>query len=304
MLKQWCLAVVVLLGLSAQAQEPPLGDIELSEFKTGESVTLSELDRTQPTYIKLWATWCKPCMEQMPHFETLYQRFSDDVNIVAVNININENRENIQNVIERHKLTMPVWLDQEGKLAQALGLVGTPYSVLINADGNVVYTTHDSDDNLERFLQMLADGQTLESADTDALDETQRKALLEPWMEGEHLLFFTATWCDWYLKDSRPEMAQKCQRVQTELNALQKRLSEKNWQGVVNHLWTDEKALAEFIQLYELDMPFRVDTGGVLFSAFNVRTLPTLVSVKDGKVQARITDFSDEDAVVGRLSEQ
>lgn len=295
--------MVVLVSLSVQAENSEFADIELTDFKKGNSITMAGLDSTKPTYVKLWATWCKPCMEQMPHFEELHQQFSETVNVVAVNININENRDHIQETIERHNLSMPVWLDREGKLAQALGLVGTPYSVLINTDGNVVYTTHDSDDNLERFLKMLASGQTLESAGTDALDEAKRKALLEPWTEGEHVLFFTATWCDWYLKDSRPEMAQQCQRVQSELNSLQKRLSDKNWQGVVNHLWTDEKALSEFTELYEIELPFLVDTGGVLFSAFNVRTLPTLISLKDGKVQARITDFSDEDAVVEQLSE-
>ncbi|WP_347329885.1 TlpA family protein disulfide reductase [Marinimicrobium locisalis] len=303
MLKQWCVALVVLASFSVQAEKSEFADIKLTDFKTGNRVTVGSLDATKPTYVKLWATWCKPCMEQMPHFEALHQQFSKQVNVVAVNININENRDHIQKAIERHDLSMPVWLDREGKLAEALGLVGTPYSVLINTDGNVVYTAHDSDDNLERFLKMLASGQTLESAGTDALDEAQRKALLEPWMEGEHLLFFTATWCGWYLEDSRPEMAQKCQRVQSELNSLQKRLSDRNWQGVANHLWTDEKALSEFTQLYELKLPFRVDTGGVLFSAFNVRTLPTIISVKDGKVQARVTDFSDQDAVVEQLSE-
>ena len=302
MFKYGWLILALCLNLPALAGEPRFDDIPLTEFTTGKTVSLAGLERDKPTYIKFWATWCKPCMEQMPHFEALYQAYSDQINIVAVNININEQRPHIQRVIEQYDLTMPVWLDDEGQLAQALGLVGTPYSVLINTAGNIVYTTHESDDKLDRFISMLADGQQLESTDTEAMTEAQQQALLEPWMKGEHLLFFTATWCDWYLEDSRPEMSQACKQVQSELNDLHAQLKDQEWQGVVNHLWTDEQALADFIRLYDLKMPFQVDTGGVLFTAFQIRSIPTLIRVKDGEVQTRITDFSNTDRLIEQLA--
>ena len=302
MFKFGWLVLILCLNLPAHAGEARFDDIPLSEFTTGKTVSIAGLEDDKPTYLKFWATWCKPCMEQMAHFEALHQTYADRMNIVAVNININEQRPHIEDVIEQYDLSMPVWLDEKGQLAQALGLVGTPYSVLINTAGNVVYTTHESDDRLDRFISMLAQGQQLESAGTEALTEAQQQALLEPWMKGDHLLFFTATWCDWYLKDSRPEMSQACAQVQSGLNDLHARLDDKHWQGVVNHLWTDEQALADFTQLYDLEMPFQVDTGGALFTAFQVRSIPTLIRVKDGEVQARITDFSNSDTVIEQLA--
>lgn len=296
------LVLVLCLNLPAHAGEPRFDDIPLSEFTTGKTVSIAGLERDKPTYIKFWATWCKPCMEQMAHFAALHQTYADRVNFVAVNININEQRSHIGDVIEQYNLDMPVWLDDDGQLAQALGLVGTPYTVLINTAGNVVYTTHESDDRLDRFISMLAQGQQLESTGTEAITEAQQQALLEPWMKGEHLLFFTATWCDWYLKDSRPEMSQACEQVQSELNDLHAALNDKHWQGVVNHLWTDEQALADFMRLYDLKMPFLVDTGGALFTAFHIRSIPTLIRVKDGEVQARITDFRNADIVIEQLA--
>lgn len=296
------LVLVLCLNLPAHAGEPRFDDIPLSEFTTGKTVSIADLEGDKPTYIKFWATWCKPCMEQMAHFAALHQTYADRVNVVAVNININEQRPHIGDVIEQYNLDMPVWLDDDGQLAQALGLVGTPYTVLINTAGNVVYTTHESDDRLDRFISMLAEGQQLESTGTEAITEAQQQALLEPWMKGEHLLFFTATWCDWYLKDSRPEMSQACEQVQSELNDLHAALNDKHWQGVVNHLWTDEQALADFMRLYDLKMPFLVDTGGALFTAFHIRSIPTLIRVKDGEVQARITDFRNADIVIEQLA--
>lgn len=294
--------IVLLLCWPVQAQQLNYREVQLGQLGSADTVTFGSRDSGKPTYIKFWATWCQPCMQQMPHFEELQQKFKDKVDFVAVNININEERAKIDEVIARFGLSMPVLLDNEGQLGLALGLVGTPYSVLLNSEGEVVYTTHESDANLDRFLSMLAKGSQLSSATTDAIDGERMQALLAPWQKGEHLLFFTATWCDWYLLDSRPAMAQQCKQVQDGLNGLQQRLPNTPWHGFVNHLWTDEQALAEFNQLYHMQVPFSIDTAGALFTEFNIRSIPMLIRVKDGKVTARISDFSNQDVVIKQLS--
>ncbi|HJS13448.1 MAG TPA: TlpA disulfide reductase family protein, partial [Rheinheimera sp.] len=89
---------------------PDYKTVQLQQFPTLQPFTLASLDQTKPTYIKLWASWCQPCMEQMPHFEKLYQEYGDKVNFVAVNININEKRQEISKVQQRFKLSMPIYL--------------------------------------------------------------------------------------------------------------------------------------------------------------------------------------------------
>lgn len=300
----WLAGVLMALSFSGAVQGEDFRTIKLQQFENGKSITLGELASDKPVYLKMWATWCKPCMEQMPHFEALQKLYGDKVNFVAVNININEREDKIAQVIKRFNLTMPVWLDNEGQLGVALGLTGTPYSVLINRLGYVVYTTHESDANLDRFIAMLAKGQTLQSTATEAVTAEQKHDVLQKWQHGEQLVFFTATWCDWYLQDTRPEMASSCKQAQTALNSLQQQLPAKAWHGVVNHLWTDEQALAEFNTLYKMTVPFSIDEAGVLFNHFNIRVIPTLLEIKDGKVSQRITDFTDTKRVVQQLSGQ
>lgn len=263
--------------------------IELTDFRSNKVVNLSKFDETKPTYIKLWATWCKPCMEQMPHFQRIQEKYSDRVNILAVNININENMKYINDVINQNGLTMPVLLDKNGKLSEALGLVGTPFSVLINTDNNIVYTTHKSDAVLDTFVNKLADGSKLASESSKIITVEEKQNIINPWLEGNHTLFFTATWCDWYLKDSRPEMAGKCKEVQSNITQLYDSSEAKKWHGFVNHLWTDKKALTDFTQLYNISFPFDIDTNGALFTYFNIRSIPTIIKVEDGKVIKRIT---------------
>ena len=88
-------------------------------------------------------------------------------------------------------------------------------------------------------------------------------------------------------------MSAHCRLAQQSLDQLAAEFPQSRWQGVVNHLWTDDKALTDFIALYQLKVPMQIDTGGVLFQHFNVRDIPLLLKIKDGKIVGRITDFND-----------
>ncbi|PKM21232.1 MAG: redoxin [Gammaproteobacteria bacterium HGW-Gammaproteobacteria-15] len=300
-----CLLLFSWLGAMqpVNAASADLKLIELEKFPDASAMSLSALPAEKPLYIKLWATWCKPCIEQMPHFQALYQRYGDKVNFIAVNININEKTEEIAAVVQRFGLTMPVWLDTSGRLATSLGLVGTPYSVLMNSAGQQVYSSHESDKALDGLVQRLAQGQQLPVASSDNISSAEQQRLTAPYLQGEHYLFFTATWCDWYLAESRPAMAKHCKSAQQRLNALASQATDAGWIGIVNHLWTDDSALAEFNAQYNMNIPFNIDTNGVLFQHFNVRNIPLLLKVKDGKVLTEIRDFSDPAAVLQQLKQ-
>lgn len=276
-------------------------DIPLMQYPATTISNLKSLDPHKPVYIKLWATWCQPCMQQMPHFQALQRQYGDKVQFVAVNIDINEDASAIAKVVDTFKLTMPIWRDVKGELALKLGLIGTPLSVLFNAQQQEVYRSHESDTPLDGFVQRLANGQQLPVAPADSADMTTQQQLLTPYLRGEHLLFISATWCDWYLKESRPTMAQQCDQAQRQLGRWQQLKPAANWQVLVNHLWTDDKAVAEFRDKYQLTMPVQIDSYGVLFQHFNVRHIPQLLHIIDGKVVQRIDDVSDLTAVTKQL---
>jgi len=284
-----------------QASGQDYQHVVLQKFPSLQPVSVAGLAANKPTYIKLWASWCKPCMEQMPHFQQLFRQYGDRVNFVAVNININEQRSAVKDVISKFGLTMPVWMDQQGQMALALGLVGTPFSVLFNRDGQQVYSSHVSDAALDGLMQRLADGQLLSSEQSDKADAMKQQQLLAPFQTGEQLLFITATWCDWYLADTRPEMAKQCQQAQQQLNAVAALLPDAHWVGLVNHLWTDQQALSEFNQKYQMNVPFQIDQYGVLFQHFNVHSIPVLLQLKEGQVIKSITDFSSPSQVINQL---
>lgn len=307
MIKSMFLGFTLLLlcafSLQVSAAVADFRTVPLQPFGQQQLTTLQSLDPSKPMYIKMWASWCQPCIEQMPHFQKLYQQFGDKVQFVAVNIDINEQAAAIQHLITKFALTMPILSDVEGKLAVQLGLVGTPLSVLLNTKGEQVYRTHESDQVLDGFLSRLAQGQQLPAATTAMATAATLQQQLQPLSTGKHYLFITATWCDWYLKQSRPAMAAQCQHAQQQLNHVAAQLPKAHWVGVVNHLWTDDKALAEFNQLYQMKIPFQIDHYGAFFQHFKVRQIPVLLTVQNGKVTHEISDFTNIEQVVQQLQQ-
>ena len=56
----------------------------------GQRIDLAALYGKQAVYLKFWATWCKPCNEQAPGFEKLYQQYGKRIAVVSVNTGYSE----------------------------------------------------------------------------------------------------------------------------------------------------------------------------------------------------------------------
>jgi thiol-disulfide isomerase/thioredoxin len=76
------------------------------------------------TVLVLWATWCKPCLEELPYVEQLHQLYKDDrdVAILAISIDRPGALEKVRAEAERLGLSMPVLIDAEASLRKALSI--------------------------------------------------------------------------------------------------------------------------------------------------------------------------------------
>lgn len=77
----------------------------------GETITLSDL-RGQPVIVNFWATWCPPCLEEMPALQEVYDAHRDD-GLVVLAINQDEPADRVVRFAEQHGLTFPLLLDPE-----------------------------------------------------------------------------------------------------------------------------------------------------------------------------------------------
>jgi thiol-disulfide isomerase/thioredoxin len=120
----------------------------------GTPIDLAKTLGGKPVYLKFWATWCVPCLQQMPHFEHAYETLGQDVQVVAVNTNFNETLAGVKAYRDKHGLKIPIVID-DGRLASALNLRVTPTHVLIDRTGHIVYVGHSADAKLDAALQGL-----------------------------------------------------------------------------------------------------------------------------------------------------
>ncbi len=89
--------------------------------------------------IVFWATWCAPCIEEIPVLRSL-QDFHAKRGLRIVGVGVSEGGETLERVAgaaARHKLNYDILFDREGEAQAAFNLIGIPWSVLIDGEGVV-----------------------------------------------------------------------------------------------------------------------------------------------------------------------
>ncbi len=110
-------------------------DFELEDTK-GNKVTLSDL-RDKIVLVNFWATWCPPCIEEMPSMERLNEVIAGD-DFVILAINTEENgRGVVPAFLEKTPYTFPILYDDKGVVQKRYGVFKFPESFIIQKDGTV-----------------------------------------------------------------------------------------------------------------------------------------------------------------------
>jgi peroxiredoxin len=100
------------------------------------SLSLGEL-RGKVLLLNFWATWCKPCEDEMPAMENLYRAIgSEDFELIAVSVD--DDRQVVEDFVTRMGLTFPVLLDPQKRVADAYQSHRFPESYLIDREGLLV----------------------------------------------------------------------------------------------------------------------------------------------------------------------
>lgn len=101
----------------------------------GNPVSLSDYFG-KPIVVNFWATWCGPCVGELPEFEAVYQEHGDEVQFLMVNMTaMSETKENAVAFVDKEGYTFPVLLDLDGSAMNAYGINAIPVTLFIDANG-------------------------------------------------------------------------------------------------------------------------------------------------------------------------
>ncbi len=119
-------------GEDAVGPDPVLG-VQYVNFD-GSTGTLDRYVG-EPLVVNFFASWCTPCLAELPEFEAVAQTVAGDVTFVG--LNLQEPPEAGLAVIEQTGITYDVARDPDGSLFTAFEALGMPTTVFIDADGKV-----------------------------------------------------------------------------------------------------------------------------------------------------------------------
>ena len=104
----------------------------------GERVSLAEL-RGEVVLLNVWATWCFPCIREMPSLEALHRELaSEGLRVVGVSVDAAGDVGDIRAFVEEHGLSMTILHDPEQRVARAFATRGVPETFLIGRDGTLL----------------------------------------------------------------------------------------------------------------------------------------------------------------------
>jgi peroxiredoxin len=274
----------------------------------GQTIDLGALYGKKAVYLKFWATWCVPCREQMPHFEHAYEQAGPDMVVIGIDVGFDDSVEEVRKVRKQLGLGMPLVFD-DGSLGEAFHLRVTPQHVVIGRDGRVLYVGHEANGKLDAALAQARSRSpgsvafAAEPKDEPHYDVGDRVPAFNVHMlDGKSLpafgatpgqptvLLFLSPWCESYLAQSRPALAQSCRTARERADVLA-RDNHARWLGIASGLWASRDELADYQHEHHVAMPLALDDSGALFRRFRVMHVPTVIVLDaQGKVLRRGED--------------
>ncbi|MCI5149163.1 MAG: TlpA family protein disulfide reductase [Candidatus Electrothrix sp. MAN1_4] len=113
-------------------------DFTLTDLE-GRTWTLSAL-KGQVVFINFWATWCPPCISEMPSMQNLYDTLpKDQFKMLAVLYS--DEADNAKDFSEKLDITLPILVDKGNRTGMQYGLTGVPETFILDKQG-VIRETH------------------------------------------------------------------------------------------------------------------------------------------------------------------
>ncbi len=164
-LRSWAVFVAILLTLyftglhtdvAAFAQRivlatgiaNPKTDKPIAKTKAAYDFTLDKLEggildfetmRGKVVFINFWATWCAPCVAEMPSIQKLYHKYKDNEDIAFVMINIEMKPEKVNKFLKKKGFDLPVYFPNKTQIPAVYESKGIPTTFVLDKEGYIAY---------------------------------------------------------------------------------------------------------------------------------------------------------------------
>lgn len=111
-------------------------EFKLEDVVTGKKISSSSFDG-QSLLVVFFATWCPPCIQEIPNLIQLHSDFKND-NFSVVAISVDQEKGVVQKMVDKKEINYPVMMADKSVTRDFGGVYGIPTSFLVSSSGTVV----------------------------------------------------------------------------------------------------------------------------------------------------------------------
>ena len=160
-------AGLMLLGCATTPAGEAKGPAQAADFTLrsveGKNVRLADHLGKDVIVLSFWATWCTPCLGEMPQLQRIYEAHkAEGLTVMGVSMDGPESVANVEPTIRRYGVTYPVLLDEETRVTAIYNPTrDAPFTVVIDRAGRIVetklgYTPGDEVPLEQQLVRLLA----------------------------------------------------------------------------------------------------------------------------------------------------
>jgi thiol-disulfide isomerase/thioredoxin len=149
---------------SLRPPESPSGSLAfLSAAKTlpiydreGHATDLAK-QKGKLTIVHFWATWCPPCVEEIPALSRFWDQYRTRSDVVLYSISVDKDWKTIDDFSKKNPNQLPMFRDPEAATAKRFGSTQYPETYIVNSAGRVIYRLQGGIDWTDKDIQKRID---------------------------------------------------------------------------------------------------------------------------------------------------
>lgn len=132
------LSLLMLCSFALAESEPSV--LEIFDFTaalaSGETFTLSD-HLGEVVFVNFWATWCGPCVYELPAINDLYAKYQDAEDVTVVSVNCGDRASIVSAFLADKGYALPAVCDEDNAICMHYGVSSIPFTVIFDKTGAV-----------------------------------------------------------------------------------------------------------------------------------------------------------------------
>lgn len=143
--------LVAAVAAAALCQAQEISPNAIVKDLSGNSIQMGDVLKDDVVIVSFWATWCKPCQNELDALAEIEDIWADKLRVVAISIDDARSASKVRSTVKAKMWPYEVYTDENSSLAKSLNISSIPF-VMIVADGKTVYSHTGYTPGSERHL--------------------------------------------------------------------------------------------------------------------------------------------------------